>query len=105
MYSCEYLSVTGTCQSKRLCLRNIRFYQGGKEIQYNNRSLPSSDYIFIIFEDRKNGEKYDTITMQRAYELLLCPVCAWDKIVQHISSYPSATLDTYVNTFIIKGEI
>ena len=100
MRSCEYISVTGTCKTKRLCLRNIRFYRGGRELQHNDRSLQSADYISITFEDQENGEKNDTITMQCAYNLVLCPVRSGAKIIQRILKYPSAFPDTYVNTFL-----
>lgn len=105
MRSCEYLTITGTRKTKRLCLRNIRFFRGGREIKHTDKTLPSSDYISITFEDQKNGDKNDTITMQCAYDLVLCPVRAWAKIVQRISSYPSATPDTYVNAFYTNGKL
>ena len=63
------------------------------------------DTLGFTFEDRKNGEKNDTITMQCAYDLVLCPVRAWAKIVQRILKYPSTTPDTYVNAFLSNGKI
>ena len=99
MRSCEYLKVPGERKTERLCLRNIRFFRGGREIKHANRTLTSCDYFSITFEDQKNGEKNNIITMQCTYDLVLCPVRAWAKIIQQIITYPSASLDTYVSAF------
>ena len=43
--------------------------------------------------------------MQCAYNLVLCPVQAWGKIIQRILKYPPATPDTYVSTFLSNEQI
>ena len=105
MRSCEYLTVFGERKTKRLCLRNLRFFREGREIKHTDRTLPSCDYVSITFEDQKNGEKNDTITMQCAYDLVLCPVRAWATIIQRIYTYPSASPDTHANAFYANGKL
>ena len=43
--------------------------------------------------------------MQCVYDLFLCSVCTWAKIIQCILIYPSATPDIYVNAFLANGKI
>ena len=96
MRSCEYLTVQGDRKTKQLRLRNIRFYRHGKEILHRDQTLLNSDYISITFKDQKNGKQFDTITMQSARDLLLCPVRAggWDHLTslqmpRHLSRHTS----------------
>ena len=105
MRSCEYLNVQGERKTKQLRLRNIRFYRHGKEIIHRDRTLLNSDYISITFEDQKNGEQFDTITMQSARDLLLCPVRAWGSIIQRLSKCTSTSPDTLVNSFYSNGKL
>jgi hypothetical protein len=48
---------------------------------------------------QKKDTKNDTVTQHRSGDKLLCPVKIWAKIVQRISSYPSSSPETTVNTF------
>lgn len=105
MRSCEYLTVTGDRKTKRLRLRNLRFFRHGRELFHSDPTLSSADYISITFEDQKNAEQHDTITMQNANDKLLCPVIAWTKVVQRIMKCPGTNLDTHVNTFFSGGKI
>ena len=105
MRSCEYLTVSGERLTKRLKIRNIRFFRHGREILHNDPTLSASDYVSITFEDQKNGERFDTITMHCAYDLLLCPVVAWAKIVQRILKCPGTSSDSFVNTFYSSGNL
>ena len=54
MRSCEYLSVTGTRKTKRLKIRNIRFFKNNIEIK-DKRSpvLKYADTVSITFEFQK----------------------------------------------------
>ena len=103
MRSCKYLLVTGERKTKLLRLRNIRFFRHGREIQHNNPLLSLSDYVSITFEDQKNGERIDTITMHNACDLILCPVVAWAKIVKRVSKIPWGSPDSKVNAFYSDG--
>ena len=103
MRSCEYLTVAGERKTKLLCLRNIRFFRHGREIKHNDPLLSASDYVAITFENQKNGERNDTITMHNACDLILCPVVTWAKIVQRVSNIPGASPNSTVNAFYSNG--
>ena len=106
MRSCEYLSVSSAeRKTKRLRLKNLRFFRNGRIIQHCDPTLCSSDFVTIQFEDQKNGEKMDEITQQNSGDLLLCPVRAWAKIIQRIWQIPGTTDTTHVNTFYDNGKI
>lgn len=91
MRSRKYFTVAGERKTKLLCLRNIRFFHHGREIKYNDPLLSVSNYVAIIFENQKNGERIDTITMHSACDLILCPVVAWAKIVRRVSNIPGGS--------------
>ena len=101
MRSCEYLTVTGTRKTKRLKVRDIRFFKNNLEIQ--NKTSPMikfADTISITFRFQKNKKKDITITQPRSGQEL-CPVLVWGNIVQRILSYPNSSLNSPVNTVIV----
>ena len=103
MRSCEYLKVSNGQQKKTkgLCLRNIRFFSEGKEITRRTLdSLRSAEIVSITFEDQKNGEKFDTVNLQKSYDESLCPVIAWAKTITRITSYPGSTRDTPISVYL-----
>ena len=100
MRSCEYLSVGGhPRKTKRLRLRNLRFFRNKREQSHSSKSLHHSDFISITFEDQKNSEKNDTITMHATNDALLCPVKSWARVVRRIIKHPDASQDSFVNSF------
>lgn len=105
MRSCEYLSVGGLPRkTKRLRIRNLRFFMKGKERIISSPNLERSDFISITFEDQKNDMKNDTITMHATNDSILCPVKCWSRIVQRILKSPNATTDRFVNSFWDNGK-
>lgn len=108
MRSCEYSKVNTAAsarKTKKLRIRNIRFFRNGRIIAQTDPTLPASDYVSITFEDQKNGDKMDTITQQASGDLILCPVRAWASIVRRILTYPTTTPDSHVNTVYTGGEV
>ena len=106
MRSCEYLSVTGGHRkTKRLRLRNIRFYLSGRELPLSSQKLITSTTISITFEDQKNDQKNNTITMHSSTHKILCPVKAWARTVQRVLVSKSATTASFVNTFYDNNKI
>ena len=43
--------------------------------------------------------------MQCAYDLVLCIIRSWTKVIQRITSYPTSTPDTYIHAFPAYGKI
>lgn len=106
MRSCEYLLVSGPRRTKRLRLRNLRFFKGKRQLPQSSPFLRLADSISITFEFQKNDERDITVTMHRTGDPVLCPVIAWASVVQRIWSYKGTTFDTPVNTFLdTSGEL
>ena len=101
MRSCEYSTVSGARMTKKLTIREIRFFQQRREIpktHANLNILKFSSLVSITFIIQKNGTKYATIT-QHASGKEICPVKAWAAITSRILSKKSANLDTEVDTY------
>jgi hypothetical protein len=82
MRSCEYLETVGSRRTKRLCLRNLRFFQHNTEWPHTHRHLHLAATISITFEFQKNQCRNEVITMHRTTDPILCPVLAWATLVQ-----------------------
>ena len=101
MRSCEYLTVTGTRKTKRLKIRNIRFFRNNVEIK-DKRSpmLKFADTVSVTFEFQKNKQKNITVSQPRSGKDI-CPVIVWAEIVQRVLSYKGTNQDTSVNAIQI----
>ena len=101
MRSCEFLTVTGKRKTKRLKVRNIRFFKNNVEIKdKTNRLILYADTVSITFEFQKNKQKNITVTQPRSGKEL-CPVLVWAKIVLRILSYKGTTKNTSVNVVLV----
>ena len=67
--------------------------------------LSSADLVSISFENQKNMEIYETITLHANGELVLCPVKAWTATVKRHLSIPDSTIDSPVNLVWSNNEI
>jgi hypothetical protein len=101
MRSCEYLKVTGERKTKLICIKNIRFFQGKRNLPHSDKLLHLADSISITFEQQKRDTKNDIITHHKTGDNLLCPVKIWCKIIRRIISYTSSSADTPVNVFCL----
>ena len=105
MRSCEYLTVSGTARkTKRLRLRNLRFFKNNKVLSIHSPIITHANAISITFEDQKNDQLFDTVTMHSSPHPLLCPVKAWARITQRILAYPDTNEDSFVNLISIKSK-
>ena len=88
MRSCEYLVVAGEKRkTKRLKIRNIRFFKNNVEIRDKTSALILfADTVSITFEFQKNKQKNITVTQPRSGKRI-CPVIIWAKIVRRVLSY------------------
>ena len=101
MRSCEFLTVTGRRKTKRLKIRNIRFFKNNVEIKdKTNRLILYADTVSVTFEFQKNKQKNITVTQPRSGKEL-CPVIVWAKIVLRVLSYKGTTKNTTVNAVMI----
>ena len=99
--SCEYLAVQGTRKTKRLKLRNIRFFKQNRDLSKSSPdNLHTADTVSITFEFQKNRQKNITVTQPRSNKEI-CPVIIWAQVVARVLSYKGTTTNTYVNTVFI----
>jgi hypothetical protein len=101
MRSCEYLKVSAEHKTKLICIRNIRFFLGKRQLLHSDKLLHLADSVSITFEQQKRDSKNDIITHHRSKDKLLCPVKIWCKIIRRLLSYTSSNQDTPVNTFLL----
>jgi len=104
MHSCEYIHVSRYRKTKFLKVDNIRFFRGNRIIPHSDSDLHKAECVAITFELQKYDTKCDIITQHRSGDKLMCPVLIWCSIIHRLHSYPSTTLQTTVNTFLISGE-
>ena len=101
MRSCEYLTVTGRRKTKRLKVRNIRFFKNNSEVKDKRSPLVRyADTVAITFEFQKNRQKNITVSQPRSGKEI-CPVITWSKIIQRILSYDGSSENTSVNAILI----
>ncbi len=96
MRSYEYLRVQGERRTKVLCLHNLRFFRGLRELSHDDPDLPYADAISITFNYQKTDVRDATITIYQTNQTILCPVRAWAAIVQSIKNLPGSTKNTPV---------
>ena len=96
MRSCEYLKVQGERRTKVLCLHNLRFFRGLRELSHDDPDLPFANAICITFNYQKTDLRDATITMYCTGQRILCPVRAWAAIVRSIKNLPGSTKNTPV---------
>ena len=108
MRSCEYLTVSGTRKTKRLRIRNIRFFKNNLPLtDKRNPVLRYADTVSVTFEFQKNKQKNITVSQPRSGKEI-CPVIIWAQLVQRILAYKDSSENMYVNAIQIgksKGYI
>ena len=97
MRSCEYLLTKRTGKTKRLRIRNFRFFRHNK-LAAKPRNYPGAKFVSITFEAQKNELKNATVTHQGAASSTLCPVRVWAAIIIRLLRHPATTDDTFINT-------
>ena len=97
MRSCEYLTVTGRRKTKRLTVKDIRFFKNRIEItDKQSDMIELADSVSITFRFQKNKQKNITVTQPRSNKDM-CPVMVWGKIIRRILSYKKTSESTPVN--------
>ena len=102
MRSCEYTTTTGRRKTKKLCVKDILFYDGRREIKKtpeNLHLLHTAKSVSVTFTLQKNNQRYATIT-QQASSHELDPVQAWADVVSRILNYSNGSLDSPVDFYV-----
>jgi hypothetical protein len=101
MRSCEYLEVQGPRRTKRLCLKNIRFFIKNRELPHSSHLLHLADSVTVTFEFQKTDERDAMVTMHRSGDPVLCPILAWSSVVRRLLTYAGTNPNTPVNTYML----
>ena len=104
--SCEYSTVSNKdTKTKLLCLRCIRFFCNSRELNISG-DLSSAGSVSITFENQKNMEICETITLHaNGEQLVICPVKTWTAIVKRVLNTPDSIIDSPVNLVWSNNEI
>jgi hypothetical protein len=105
MRSCEYMETVGERRTKKLRLRNFRFFYRRREMPLSSSFLHLADSVTVRFEFQKSDVRDETITMHRTGDPLLCPVIAWTAVIRRILSYPGTSAESHINTFMRGGKL
>ncbi len=107
MHSCEDLKVAKPKQqrTKMLGLRNVRFFQGVEQLDYNHRELEFADCVAITFKQQNKDKKMDTVTFMASQDACLCLVRAAAAIVRRIRQYPGSSQDSPILTVTVNGHL
>ena len=89
MRSCEYCNVPSEGKTVNIRLGGIRFYsQDCNLIPHNHpQLLDHAAFVWIMFEDQKNREKYDARTQMKTGDPRLCPVLCLGRAVQRVLKF------------------
>ena len=105
MRSCEYLSVTGHRKTKRLTVKDIRFFKNNVELTDKKSPLIEfADTVSITFVFQKNKRKMITVTQPRSGKTI-CPVRIWAKIILRILSHNGTSEKTKINAVQVGKEL
>jgi hypothetical protein len=99
MRSCEYLEVSGPRRTKRLRLKNLRFFIGSGELPHSSHLLHLADSVTVIFEFQKTDERDEMVTMHRSGDPVLCPILGWSSVVRRLLTYIGVSPAMPVNTY------
>jgi hypothetical protein len=87
-----------------LCLRNVSFFLGNKEMAHTDLRLSLANIVMLKFEYQKRDKRDEDFTQQCTRDPLLCPARQWSALIQRSMSYPCTTRDTQVNTILMAGK-
>ena len=82
----------------------MAFHKNGRKLPLIDPTIISADYVSIMFENQKNGERMDTITMQCSYDMTLCPVRAWERRTISVLEIKGGAQDSYASSYVSKGK-
>ena len=93
--SCEYVLPAKPGLTKTIRLGGVRFYdRKSKVIDHGDRLLhKKARFVWIMFEQQKNGEIYETRTHSRSGDPSLCPVLRLIRAVRRVRRFVDSADD------------
>jgi hypothetical protein len=89
MRACEYVKTPVSGKTKRVRLGCIHFLSGNRNRIPNNEPdlLAKAKFVTIVFEDQKNGERFEARIHEKTRDRFLCPVLRFGRAVQRVLKY------------------
>jgi hypothetical protein len=89
MRSCEYVKTPFPGKTKRVRLGCIHFLSSNRNRIPNNKPdlLAKAKFVTIVFEDQKNGGRFEARTHEKTKDRFLCPVICFGRAVQRVLKY------------------
>lgn len=86
MRSCKISKTPTPGKTKMITLSGVKFFTANKtKVDHQDPHLiEKSTYVWILFEDQKNRDKFDTRTQNKTNDPLLCPVLWFGRAVQRV---------------------
>lgn len=90
-------------KTKLVAIRNDHFYKNKKLLNINNNNLHQAHFTKIDFDSQKKNEKMNqSIFHHSINHPTLCPIKIQASNIKRILNMPGTSLDSTVNTTIIK---
>ena len=89
MRACEYVKTPVPGKTKRVRLGCIHFLSSNRtRVPHNDPDLlAKAKFVTVVFEDQKNGERFEARTQERTEDQMLCPVIRFGRAVQRVLKY------------------
>jgi hypothetical protein len=89
MRACEYVRTPIPGKTKRIRLGCIHFLSKKRDrISHDDPDLLArAKFVTVVFEDQKNGERFEARTQEKTKCRILCPVIRFGRAVQRILKY------------------
>ena len=86
MRACEFTWSSRKGKTKIIRLGGIKFYDCDRnEIPHEDPDLVrKAEYVWILFEDQKNGERNESRSQRKSFHRILCPVLQFARAVQRV---------------------
>jgi hypothetical protein len=89
MRACEYVKTPVPGKTKRIRLGCIHFLSSNRSrVPHDDPDLlAKAKFVTVVFEDQKNGERFEARTQEKTKDRILCPVIRFGRAVQRILKY------------------
>ena len=93
-------------KTKPIRLGGVRFYNKYRQLVPHHHPQLASEacFVWVLFEDQENGEKFDSRTQGRSGQNLLCPVWCFARAITRVRKYvPGANDQTLLSSIRCKS--
>ena len=86
MRACEYTWSSRKGKTKMVTMGGTKFFDTNRQEipQEHHKRILNAEYVWVLFEEQKNGERFESRTQRRTDHNLLCPVRSFARVVIRI---------------------